>query len=207
MSILVLANIWSYYHTDLNSFNFYVIDFKIPTYSCSYIPLWHGTKENVPPFFSNINYSTQTSNFLLCHLLQYLGSSLTASPLDTPLSGLLPPSLPTSHIVKKSSHPVFFLKLYVFLLLFNRKLLEGLFKTQWISAPLSYSLTHDHSIDVYIKVITPVSLELTRKKLPHSSTPTSWLHSMWQHLPHMLIFVLCHWVSPSTYSFKLPQLP
>ena len=43
------------------------------TSSSNHIPLW---KESVSPLFSNIKSSTQTSNFLLCHIPEDLAWSL-----------------------------------------------------------------------------------------------------------------------------------
>lgn len=121
------------------------------TSSSIHIPLW---KESVSPLFSNIKSSTQTSYFLLCHIPEDLAWSLVSpSPwiLPFPYCFLLLCLLP--HLQKLPS-PWLPLKLYIFYSSFNRKVLERSFKTQWISAPLSYSWTHDHSTeDVYMKVI------------------------------------------------------
>ena len=121
------------------------------TSSSNHIPLW---KESVSPLFSNIKYSTQTSNFLLCHIPEELAWSIV-SPfpwiLPSPYCFLLLCQLLP---LQKLPSPWLPLKLYIFYASFNRKVLERSFKTQWISAPLSYSWTHDHSTeDVYMKVI------------------------------------------------------
>lgn len=117
-STLVLSNTWSCYHIDFNSFNFSVIHCKIHTSSCNHISFSHGTKRNA--FFSDIKSSTQTSNFLRCHLLQNLASSLVSLfPRILPLSPycfLLLCLLPPLQKLPSSCLP---LKLYVFHLFFH----------------------------------------------------------------------------------------
>lgn len=158
----MLSNIWSCYHIDLNSFNFSVIHCKIHTSSCTHISFSHGTKQNV--FFSDIKSSTQTSNFLLCHLLQNLASSLVSlfpwilllSPYCFLPLCLLPPSSFLSNCM-----------CFWFFFPLNRTLLERLFMTQWISAPLSYSSAHKHSTaDVYMKGINACPMTRTSFLIP-----------------------------------------
>lgn len=65
---LVLSNVWSHYYTDLNSFNFYIIHFKIPTSSCI-IPHYDMAQRKIYPHSFpalNISHRLHASSCATC---------------------------------------------------------------------------------------------------------------------------------------------
>lgn len=110
----------------------------------------------------NLPHRLQISSFATCcriwrhHLSPFFpGSSFSLPTASSPSACF--PHPPSSQTVC----------VFVFFFPLNRTLLERLFMTQWISAPLSYSSAHKHSTaDVYMKGINACPMTRTSFLIP-----------------------------------------